>query len=84
MQLTPGTSMKMRYRTGNPNSAKGLAWRKITIITAPFNRDTNSYGMNVDNGARAPHTEIEDRFCQNILPVVMCLIKKLIEILSTL
>jgi len=30
------------------------------------NRDTNSYGMNVDNGARAPHTEIEDRFCQNI------------------
>ena len=45
------------------------------------NRDTNSYGMKVDNGARAPHTEIEDRFCQNILPVVMCLIKKLIEIL---
>ena len=30
------------------------------------NRDTNSYGMNVDNGARAPHTEIEDRFCLNI------------------
>ncbi len=33
------------------------------------NRDTNSYGMNVDNGARAPHTEIEDRFCQNIYPM---------------
>ena len=31
------------------------------------NRDTNSYGMNVDNGARAPHTEIEDRFCLNIV-----------------
>ena len=30
------------------------------------NRDTNSYGMKVDNGARAPHTEIEDRFCLNI------------------
>ena len=30
------------------------------------NRDTNSYGMKVDNGARAPHTEIEDRLCQNI------------------
>ena len=30
------------------------------------NRDTNSYGMKVGNGAQAPHTEIEDRFCQNI------------------
>ena len=35
------------------------------------NRDTNSYGMNVDNGARAPHTEIEDRFCQNIILTVL-------------
>ena len=25
------------------------------------NRDTNSYGMKVGNGAQAPHTEIEDR-----------------------
>ena len=38
MELTPGTSMEMRYCTGNPNSAKGLTWRKITIITAPFDK----------------------------------------------
>ena len=31
------------------------------------NRDTNSYGMKVGNGAQAPHTEIEDRICLNIL-----------------
>ena len=31
------------------------------------NRDTNSYEMKVVNGARAPHTEIEDRFCLNII-----------------
>ena len=30
------------------------------------NRDTNSYGMKVGNGAQAPHTEIEDRICLNI------------------
>ena len=30
------------------------------------NRDTNSYGMKVGNGAQAPHTEIEDRVCLNI------------------
>ena len=31
------------------------------------NRDTNSYGMKVGNGAQAPHTEIEDRICLNII-----------------
>ena len=31
------------------------------------NRDTNSYGMKVGNGAQAPHTEIEDRICPNII-----------------
>ena len=35
------------------------------------NRDTNSYGMKVGNGAQAPHTEIEDRICLNI-PVLVC------------
>ena len=38
------------------------------------NRDTNSYGMKVGNGAQAPHTEIEDRICLNIIAV--CLIKR--------
>ena len=34
------------------------------------NRDTNSYGMKVGNGAQAPHTEIEDRICLNITHVI--------------
>ena len=44
------------------------------------NRDTNSYGMNVDNGARAPHTEIEDRFCQNISCI--CTVKQSVNLQS--
>ena len=48
MELTPGTSMKMRYCTGNPNSAKGLTWRKITIITAPFDKPGYEQGPVVE------------------------------------
>ena len=48
MELTPGTSMEMRYCTGNPNSAKGLTWRKITIITAPFDKPGYEQGPVVE------------------------------------
>jgi len=48
MELTPGTSMEMRYRTGNPNSAKGLTWRKITIITASFDKPGYEQGQVVE------------------------------------
>ena len=40
--------MKMRYCTGNPNSAKGLTWRKITIITAPFDKPGYEQGPVVE------------------------------------